>query len=345
MADLTLTDVARTYPGQAAPAVDGVSFGVAVGELFALLGPSGSGKSTVLKLIAGIEAPDRGELALGGASLLGTPAHRRGAALMFQRAYLFPYLSVAENIAFGPRMRGVARAARLAEAEALLELVGLPGCGGRRPAALSGGEQQRVALARALASRPRLLLLDEPFSSLDPEVRQGLQEAVRRLQREARLTTVLVTHDLGEAVAMADAMGIMSAGRLIAQGAPRALYERPPSRVAARFVGVSAFLEGRIEGGTLHTPGGPLTVTAAGGPRAATFAIRPERVRLAEGPGPSSLAATVAGLTYRGAHTELELDLGFTALRARLADLPAGLAPGARVFALLPAEDLFELRD
>jgi ABC-type Fe3+/spermidine/putrescine transport system ATPase subunit len=264
---------------------------------------------------------------------------------MFQRAYLFPYLSVADNVAFGPHMRGVPRAARLAEAAAMLELVGLPGYGGRRPAALSGGEQQRVALARALVTRPRLLMLDEPFSSLDPAVRQGLQEAVRRIQREQALTTVLVTHDLGEAVAMADRMGIMTAGRLIAQGAPRQLYERPPSRAAARFVGVSAFLEGRLDGGALHTPAGPLSVLVAGGPRAAIFAIRPERVRLAEGPGPNCLAARLCGLIYRGDYSELELDLGFTTLRARLAEPPAGLEPGAQLYAQLPAEELFELAD
>ncbi len=343
MAELTLHDVALSYAGQAAPAVEAVSFTAAPGELFALLGPSGSGKSSVLKLIAGIETPSRGEISLGGASLLGVPAHRRGAVLMFQRAYLFPYLSVADNVAFGPHMRGVARPRRVAEAEAMLELVGLPGYGSRRPAALSGGEQQRVALARALVTRPRLLLLDEPFSSLDPAVRQGLQEAVRRIQREQALTTVLVTHDLGEAVAMADRMGIMTAGRLIAQGSPRELYERPPSRAAARFMGVSAFLDGSLAGGVLSTATGPLVVTAAGGPRRATFAIRPERVRLAEGPGPNCLAASLRGLIYRGDYNELELDLGFTTLRARLADLPAGLAPGAQLYARLPAEDLFEL--
>lgn len=343
MAELVVRDLTLAYPGQAAPAVDAVSFTVAPGTLFALLGPSGSGKSTILKLIAGIETPAGGAISLGGASLLGTPAHRRAAVLMFQRAYLFPYLSVTENIAFGPRMRGVARAARLADAETMLELVGLAGYGGRRPAALSGGEQQRVALARALVTRPRLLMLDEPFSSLDPAVRQGLQAAVRRIQQEQRLTTLLVTHDLGEAVAMADQLGIMTDGRLIAQGSPRALYERPPSRVAARFVGISAFLEGWLAGGVLATAAGPLPVLAAGPARQATFAIRPERVRLAAGPGPGRLPGEVCSITYRGDHSEVELAVGPGRLRARLADLPEGLAPGAPAFVELPAADLFEL--
>lgn len=339
---LVIDNLTRRYAHQAAPALDGVSLGVERGELVGLLGPSGSGKSTLLKLVAGIERPDVGDVRLEGASLLRLPAHRRGAVLMFQRPYLFPFLSVAENIGFGLKMRGATRATIVAEVARMLALVELPGFAERRPAQISGGEQQRVALARALVVQPRLLLLDEPLSSLDPGVRQSLQETIRRIVRELGVTTLLVTHDLSEAMSMADRVGIIQRGRLIALGAPPALYERPPNRTAAQFVGVSTFLDGTLHDGRLTCELGSLAVPAYGEQRRACFAIRPERITLCEQPGPNRVAASVTGVSYRGETSEILLQAGAMPLRARVGGVWAG-AVGAQLYAHLPAEHLFEI--
>jgi putative spermidine/putrescine transport system ATP-binding protein len=340
-----LIDLFKTYPRQAAPAAAGVSLTVEPGALLALLGPSGSGKSTLLKLIAGVEAPDRGDIRLDGGSVLAVPAHRRGAVLMFQKAYLFPFLSVAENIAFGLRLQGASRGAMAAEVRRMLELVELPGIEGRRPAQLSGGEQQRVALARALVTRPRVLLLDEPLSSLDPAVRQTLQEAVRRIQRDLGITTLLVTHDRGEALAMADRVALLDRGALLACDTPRRLFERPPTRSAARLMGVTTFLRGELAGGRLRTPLGPLAVCGEGlreGP--ATYAIRPEHLCLGEAPGANRLSARILSHTYHGERSEYQLQVGDMTLRLS-AFQAASARPGDQVYVELPAEHLFPVGD
>lgn len=345
MTRIELSHVSKTHPRQAAPAVADVSLAVQPGTLLALLGPSGSGKSTVLKLIAGIETPDSGEIRLGGESVRAVPAHRRGAVLMFQKAYLFPFLSVAENIAFGLRIQGASRATIHAEVRRMLELVELPGIERRRPAQLSGGEQQRVALARALVTRPRVLLLDEPFSSLDPSVRQTLQAAVRRIQRELGITTLLVTHDRGEALAMADEVALLDQGALLARDTPRQVFERPPSRRAARLMGVTTFLRGEIDGGRLHTGLGALAVCTDDMPTGrATYAIRPEHIRLSCAPGPNGLVARVLGGTFRGEQSEYLLQVGGETLRAH-AFHPLALPPDGQVYVQLPPEHLFPVCD
>lgn len=342
---LQLQGITRTYPRRTEPAVCGITLGVAQGELLALLGPSGSGKSTVLKLIAGIEQPDTGEILLEGRSLLPVSANRRGAVLMFQKSYLFPFLSVFDNIAFGLKIQRKPPAVVRAEVARMLALVELPGTERRMPGQLSGGEQQRVALARALVVQPRLLMLDEPLSSLDPQVRQTLQEAIRRIQRELGITTLLVTHDLGEAVALADRVALLTRGRLIALDTPQRLFQRPPSRSAARFVGVTTFLSGRLEDGFLATELGPLVVDVPQGPlRPATFAIRPEHLRLLDAPAPNSLPALVVGAVYRGDSFDLEVRVGSQTLRVRQYGTSA-LAPGSAAHLLLPPEHLFEIEE
>jgi ABC-type Fe3+/spermidine/putrescine transport system ATPase subunit len=340
-----LVGVSKTYPRQPAPAAASVSLAAEPGSLLALLGPSGSGKSTLLKLIAGVEAPDSGEIRLDGRSVLAVPAHRRGAVLMFQKAYLFPFLSVAENIAFGLRVQGVARAAMAAEVARMLALVGLPGVEAKRPAQLSGGEQQRVALARALVTRPRVLLLDEPFSSLDPAVRLTLQEAVRGLQRDLGITTLLVSHDRAEALAMADRVALLDRGELLACDTPERIFRRPPTRRAARLMGVSAFLRGELAGPLLHTPLGALAVDPAGRPDGpATFAIRPEQLRLRDAPAPNALPARVLGRSFRGEQSEYRLQVRDDMWRIWAAQ--PDLAPdGGQVYVELPAEHLFPVDD
>ncbi|HEY1012821.1 MAG TPA: ABC transporter ATP-binding protein, partial [Herpetosiphonaceae bacterium] len=258
MSGIELDGLRKAYGRQ--QVLDGLTLAAAPGELLALLGPSGSGKSTILKLIAGIEEPDGGAILLGGADVAAVPAHRRGAVLLFQGAYLFPFLNVADNIGFGLKLRGVGRRERQAEAARMLELVELPGIESKYPRQLSGGQAQRVALARALVVRPRVLLLDEPLSNLDPPIRQALQDTIRRIQRELAVTTLLVTHDLGEAMAMADRIALLLAGNIEALGRPADLFHRPPTEAAARFVGVGAFLRGELRDGALATPAGSIPV-------------------------------------------------------------------------------------
>ena len=342
---IELEQIDKQYTRGVAPAVHNISLSVEPHNLLALLGPSGSGKSTVLKLIAGIEHPDRGDIRLEGQSVVRVPAHQRGAVLMFQKAYLFPFLSVADNIAFGLRVQGARRDTIQTEVARMLDLVGLPGMQQRRPAQLSGGEQQRIALARALVTRPRVLLLDEPFSSLDAAVRQTLQEAVRRIQRELGITAVLVTHDRAEALSMADRVALIDHGTLVAQDTPRRIYERPPTHRAARQMGVENFLYGAIEGMTLHSQLGPLALAEEYPAQAsACFAIRPEHLCLRPYQEPNSLAATVMAVSFRGEHVEYQLHVGTEMLRVRDSHA-SDWTTGDQVFVHIPPVQLFPVAD
>ncbi len=342
MTTLTLDRITKGYPRQPAAAVRDLSLTIDSGELLVLLGPSGSGKSTILKLLAGIEHADRGDIRFDGASVLALPTNRRGAVLMFQQAYLFPFMSVGDNVAFGLKMAGVGGAARRAEVARLLELVELPGIARRKPRELSGGEQQRVALARALATRPRVLLLDEPLSSLDTAVRESLRNVIRDLQRELGLTMVLVTHDLGEAVALADRIGVLHQGRLVGCDRPVRLFERPATEAVARFMGVSTFLTGRLADGQLATDLGVFAV-ADGGAEAceAAYGIRPERTLLLPGPAANAVAGTVETISYKGEFTDLRVVVAGRALLIRHHGVLAGCRRGEAVWVQLPPEALF----
>jgi ABC-type Fe3+/spermidine/putrescine transport system ATPase subunit len=349
MAEITLDNLTRRYPRQPAPAVRDISLVVQRGELLALLGPSGSGKSTILKMVAGLDRPDQGDIRFDGRSVLDIPANRRGAVLMFQRAYLFPFLTVAENIGFGLKVQGRNRQHIRSEVARMLELVELPLSMERRyPAQLSGGEQQRVALARALVVTPRVLLLDEPLSSLDTGVRQTLQEVIRRVQRELGITTVLVTHDLSEAVSMSDRTALLLHNTIAACERPERLFQRPPTRETARFVGISTFLQGRIEGAHLATPYGTLAlptlpVVGDAPPRTATFAIRPEHLRLLPHAAPNALPGVVADVIYKGEFSEYQVALGDAVVRVRSSTPVVEYAAGRHVFVQFPAEHLFEV--
>ena len=206
--------------------IDDLTMSVAEGEFISLLGPSGCGKSTLLKTIAGINPVSAGTIMLDGELINSKPAHKRGTVIVFQDMRLFPNMTVAENVAYALRLRGVRRAQRLSRAEELLRAVQLEGLGDRHISSLSGGQMQRVALARALAAEPRLLLLDEPFSSLDENLRQDMRSLVRRLHREFSMTTIMVTHDRQEALDMADRVALMFDGKIRAMGSPREVYDR-----------------------------------------------------------------------------------------------------------------------
>jgi len=218
-------------------AVDDVSFAVEAGEFFAMLGPSGSGKTTCLRLVAGFDTPNRGQVLLDGADVSAVPPYDRNVNTVFQDYALFPHMTVLENVAYGPRVRGVAQAEREARAREMLELVQLGAQGGRRPAQLSGGQRQRVALARALINRPRVLLLDEPLGALDLKLREEMQIELKSLQKKLGITFVYVTHDQGEALSMADRVAVFNQGRIEQLAVPRDLYLRPATAFVARFVG------------------------------------------------------------------------------------------------------------
>lgn len=237
-------DVARTFG--ATRAVDGVSLQIAAGEFFAMLGPSGSGKTTCLRLIAGFEWPDAGEIRLNGGNVSGVPPYERNVNTVFQDYALFPHMTVLANVEYGLRMRGVAPGERSRRAREMLALVKLSGFGERRPAALSGGQKQRVALARALINEPAVLLLDEPLGALDLRLREEMQIELRNLQRRLGITFVYVTHDQGEALSMADRVAVFSQGRIEQLAAPRDLYAKPRTAFVARFVGGANVFEGEV---------------------------------------------------------------------------------------------------
>ncbi len=294
-------------------AVDGVSLVLPTGAVTALLGPSGCGKTTTLRLVAGFEVPDAGEVRLGGATVAGggawVPPERRRVGMVFQQLALFPHLDVAGNVAYGLRSRSRAdRAARVAE---LLDLVGLAGYERRRPDQLSGGQAQRVALARALAPGPEVVLLDEPFSSLDVSMREEVRAEVRRILRAAGTTALLVTHDQDEALALGDQVAVMLGGRLAQMGPPEDVYRRPASAAVAAFLGDTNLFSGDVADGVLHTPVGPVALDGPSG--AATGLVRPEDLDVDEDPAGTG---RVVEVVYYG-HDQVVTVALATGLRVR----------------------------
>jgi putative spermidine/putrescine transport system ATP-binding protein len=318
-------------------ALDDVNLAVRPGELLALLGPSGCGKTTALRMLAGFEHPDSGQVLVDGRDMTTVPAHRRDTGMVFQSYSLFPHLNALDNVAFGLRMRKIRTAERRARAAELLDLVGLPDHGDRYPHQLSGGQQQRIALARALALRPRVLLLDEPLSALDAKVRVTLREEIRRLQQELGITTLFVTHDQEEALSMADRVVVMRAGRMEQCAAPAELYERPATAFVAEFVGTMNHIPGTLAADrTVEVLGRRLPVD--GDMPAASdvdVLLRPEAVGVnaAEGSG-----AVVVGAAFLGAATRLTVRLpnGAEIKADLLTHTARGLAPGTEVTLTLP---------
>ena len=255
--DVELVRVTKRFGAVAA--VDAIDLEVHPGEFLSLLGPSGCGKTTTLRLIAGFERPDEGEVRIGGQDVSRVPSYKRDVNTVFQSYALFPHLSVLENVSYGLKQRGLGRGERRSRASEMLQLVRLPGFGDRKPRQLSGGQQQRVALARALVMHPRVLLLDEPLGALDLKVRKELQIELKRIQEEIGITFVYVTHDQEEALAMSDRVVVMNAGRIEQIGAPGEIYDRPATEWIAAFIGDTNFL----------------TVNGR------EVAIRPERLRVA----------------------------------------------------------------
>src|SRR5215468_10819151 len=341
-------------------AVNLLSLDIRAGEFFALLGPSGCGKTTLLRMLAGFETPDEGRILLGGKDIAHVLPHERPINMMFQNYALFPHLTVRDNIAFGLKRAGMARAdinARVAEMVALVKLGGLEK---RKPDQLSGGQRQRVALARSLARRPQVLLLDEPLAALDKKLRESTQLELMELQRRLGMTFIIVTHDQEEAMTVASRIGVMEAGRLEQVATPRELYEAPASRRIAEFIGDINLFEGQLESRELSRltistrDAGVLTVAVPRNPVAGTsvfVAIRPEKIKLSRR-GPLSDAAqsinrlegVVTDVSYLGGTTiyKVKLDSG-AVVRASMANTARleldTFCPGQRVVAWFTPDD------
>lgn len=305
MSHLLLEGLGKTYGGVVA--VEGLDLGVGRGEFVSLLGPSGCGKTTTLQMIAGFVGVDRGRMLLDGADLAGVSPSKRGLGIVFQSYALFPHMTVAQNISFGLEMRGVGRAEREGRTREAMALVGLAGFDDRYPRRMSGGQQQRVALARALVVKPALLLLDEPLSNLDAKLREEMQGELRQIQRSIGTTTVLVTHDQHEAMALSDRIVLMNRGRVEQIGPPDAVYDSPASAFVAHFLGKTNVLTGVADGaGSVAVDGFSVALAGArAGP--AMIAVRPERLTI--GPaGSAGFQARIRTRVFQGSHWLLSAD-------------------------------------
>ena len=307
---LSLDRITKTY-GETT-AVDSVSFDVYPAEITAILGPSGCGKSTLLNLIAGLEPPDAGIIRWQGEDLAPIPTHKRNFGLMFQDYALFPHLDVTANIAFGLRYREMMEPEKKARVEELLELVGMPGFGGRDVDSLSGGEQQRVALARSLAPQPQLLMLDEPLGALDRTLRDRLLTDLRRILDRLDVTTLYITHDQAEAFEIAGRVVLMRAGRVEQIGTPQELYASPGSVFVARFLGLDNILQGKIaagpDGRRLETPFGVLPLDGSDQDGEVPVLLRPESGLRSEGGPGLVVAGTVREVHFGGAVSRVVIE-------------------------------------
>ena len=303
-------------------AVNAVSLSIEQGELFTLLGPSGCGKTTLLRLIAGFNAADEGEIRFAGRVINAVPPHERGIGMVFQNYALWPHMTVGQNVAYGLKLRKITSSEMASRVQAVLAKVGLTGLDERYPGQLSGGQQQRVALARALVLNPQILLLDEPLSNLDAKIRVQVRAEIRKLQKELGITTIYVTHDQEEALALSDRIAVFNQGKLSQVGPPKALYERPTTRFVADFIGINNLVEGTVR--SLERPQGTLLVdTVLGEIRAipnellragdrCVICIRPENIGLA---GPADglknrFQGAISFAAYLGNTLRYDVDLG-----------------------------------
>ncbi len=308
MTEVQLHHLDKSYDSQHHAVCD-MSLTMPCRQITALLGPSGCGKTTVLKMIAGLLPPTSGDVTFDGQSVLPIPPERRGAVMVFQNHLLFPHMSVADNVAFGLKMRGASPTTIHKQVEEMLAMVKLPGYGRRRAHQLSGGQKQRVALARALIVQPKVLLLDEPLSNLDAHLRNEMRDLIFTLQRELGITTIVVTHDQEEAVILADRVALIFDGVLRQVGEPSDFYERPLTPPIARFFGGVNFIPGVKRGLRVETSLGAfqpaLSAQSADGPVILT--IRPENVRLSDCPGENSVPGCILSHVYAGTHTRFKI--------------------------------------
>jgi ABC-type Fe3+/spermidine/putrescine transport system ATPase subunit len=341
MGYLILQNLTKRFRGQ--PAVQDLWLEVGQGEILALLGPSGCGKSTTLQIIAGVVKPDTGVIELDGQVLNRLPPERRDMALVLQRGLLFPHLTVGENVAFGLKMRGVNRTDREEKAIAVLHQVQLAGFADRRPVELSGGQAQRVALARALVIHPKLLLLDEPLSALDANLRSEMQNLILHLQNQTGVTMVIVTHDQAEAVVMSDRIALMFEGRLRQVDTPEQLYRQPCDPITARFMGGVNFFQAQADQQQWRLASGQILTSSHPAQGRIDFTIRPEQVQVFAEPqhGINIITATVIANRFTGMQRRLNLTIApDTQLQAWVAPNQE-FAIGQSVLVYLPPETLW----
>jgi putative spermidine/putrescine transport system ATP-binding protein len=321
MSELSLTGVGKCYGNSVALA--DVSLHIKPGEFICLLGESGCGKTTLLRVIAGLVHHEQGEITLAGSDLSGVSCHKRNIGMVFQSLALFPHLNVGANIAYGLRMRGAEADAMQQRVDHLLQLVGLTDYGLRSVASLSGGQKQRVAIARALAMEPQLFLMDEPFSALDAGLRDHLQQEVRKIQQQLAVTTIFVTHDQREAMALADRIVVMNNGRIEQVGTPEEIYQQPATRFVAEFIGANNLLDVDVTADSVRfdtVPLGPPQGVLQGQAGHCTLAIRPEAVMInaggrAQSATQSQLQGRVVQQRTLGALVEHEIDIGSTVIK------------------------------
>lgn len=318
-------------------AVDDISFSIRTGELVTFLGPSGCGKTTSLRLIAGLELPNEGQVLIGGRDVSRDPASERNVGMVFQSYALFPHMNVLDNVSYGPVIRGGNKADAQAKAREILEQVGLDGLQDRLPSELSGGQQQRVAVARAIVQQPEVLLFDEPLSNVDAKLRRKVRAEIRDLQRRFGLTAVYVTHDQEEALAVSDRIIVMQAGKITQIGTPQDLYDRPATPFVADFIGDANLIEGTVTAGRFHA--GDMAIQVAGADGPATISIRPERIRLQAGGTDKILSAT-----YLGSRTEYVVASGAGELLVSRPIWEGGFAGGANVTINIAPSDLTRVK-
>ncbi|WP_110649284.1 ABC transporter ATP-binding protein [Salinicola peritrichatus] len=337
MASVTVSHVNKAFGDF--QALSDVSIEFSDGGFYALLGPSGSGKTTLLRQIAGFSFPDSGEILIGGEAVESLPVEKRNIGMMFQNYALFPNMSVFDNVAFGLMVRNTPKREIEARVGEALELVRLSGYDDRKPHQLSGGQRQRVALARAIVFRPRVLLLDEPLSALDKALRLGMQVELKRIQREVGITTIFVTHDQEEALTLSDKVGVLKDGKLLQEGTPRELYERPATAFAATFLGDANLFDGSADDGELALADGArlrtLEPLARTGP--VTCAVRPEKIAIVAADAAISsdsnvLEAELEEIIFAGNSLNYLLRRGDVSLRVFAQNRAAAdLQPGQRV--------------
>ena len=345
--EVRLENLSRRYAG--VTALDGLNLTMAPGELVALLGPSGCGKTTALRLVAGLEDADGGRVVIGGQDVTNVPANKREIGMVFQAYSLFPHMTAMQNVEFGMQLHDVDAAERRKRAVDMLELVGLSAHVNKYANQMSGGQQQRVALARALAIEPKVLLLDEPLSALDARVRARLRDEIRRVQLEVGTTTLFVTHDQEEALAIADRVGVMNAGHIEQLGPPTVIYSRPATPFVAEFVGLTNRLAGVVKGGEVEVRGTRLPLVKPDlndGPAIAL--VRPEAVSVAAdgdmSPGP--LIGSVISTVFLGATSRVTVDLGDITVLAQLPTSDAtSLTAGTRVRLAMRRDPVLIARD
>ena len=337
MSRLKLKGLTRKYG--AFTAVDDIDLEVGDGEFVTLLGPSGCGKTTTLRMVAGFIAPDSGEIWFDDRRMTDVPPHKRNTAMVFQSYALFPHMSVAQNVAFGLKMRNLPAAEQAARIEEALEMVSLRGLESRRPGQLSGGQQQRVALARAIVTRPDILLFDEPLSNLDAKLREKVRLEIRELQKRLDITTLYVTHDQAEALAISDRIVVMNGGRIEQIGDPAGIYRAPRSAFVADFLGAANIIEGQMnDGGVVETRIGRFDLGSGAPAKAGPVKLswRPEDMRIAADGAASIRSAEIKSIVFRGNFLELIVEAGGLTLRAQL-DSDVAIREGERVSFQVPS--------